>query len=175
MPRVLLVLALLAPTLASSQTCGGGLALPFARAKTAGADTTEWSPASTFYFDAAITSAVGDAPAPEHAPLDWFLERADRYEIHSDSLQPRFSGLLFPPDTMRVWTRCGFDLLRIAITDRWEDETMILDLYNVPAHVPLAPSRPIPFRSGRFALNLSGSLQTGPGHTFDVDQIVALE
>ena len=150
--------------------------LPLARADVTASGETVWPPASTFYFDAAITAvSEGEGAVPEHAPLGWFLARADRYEIESDSLRPRFSGLLFPPDTMRVWTRCGYDLLRVAITDRWEQATMTLDVYGVPAHVPIRPSRPIPFRPGRFVLDLQSALLPRPGYVFDVDRIVPPE
>lgn len=175
MLRSVLLLLLLVPGLAVAQTCGGALVLPLARSAAPG-DSAEWTPASTFYFDAAITAVSGEEH-PEAAPLDWFLARADRFEIDRDSLPSRHSGLLQPPDTMRVWTQCGYALLRFAITDRWERETMTLDLYDVPAHVPIRPSRPVPFRPGRWTLDVGDAITRGPypGLVFDVDRLVRRE
>lgn len=173
MRRLLLAVALLAPSLASSQTCGGALTLPLARAETTASGDTEWRAASTFYFDAAITAVEGDgSAAPEQAPLEWFDARETDYRITRDSLASPFSGLVQPPDTMSVWTQCGYTLLRLSITDRWTRETMTLDLYDVPAHVPLRPSRPVPFRPGRFVLPLRETvLSDRPGGVFDVDRL----
>lgn len=168
--RGLLCLCLLVPGLAAAQTCGGRLDLPLARAAS---DSSGWQPVSTFYFEAAITAVGAEGEHPEVAPLDWYLERADRFDIHRDSLRSRFSGLLQPPDTMRIWTRCGFGLLRVAVTDRWARETMTLDFYNVPAHVPLRPSRPIPFRPGRWILDVGAAWLRGS--VFDADLLVPAE
>ncbi|MEM1054460.1 MAG: hypothetical protein AAGI52_02960 [Bacteroidota bacterium] len=176
MPRLLLVLALLAPPLAASQTCGGALTLPLARFETTASGEQEWRAVSTFYFNAAIAAVEGEgSAAPEHAPLDWFLSRDTDYHVTRDSLSSPFSGLVQPPDTMRVWTQCGYVLLRLSITDRWARETMTLDLYDVPAHIPLRPSRPIPFHPGRFALNVREALNPEQRLGFDVDRIVQID
>ena len=176
MPRLAFAFALLAPSLAAGQTCGGALTLPLARAQTVASGEVEWRPVSTYYFEAAVAAVEGDgAAAPEHAPLDWFLAREADYEVTRDSLAARFSGLVLPPDTVRVWTRCGYALLRLTVTDNVARETMTLDLYSVPAHVGIRPTRPVPFRPGRYAVDVYDALGDDHRGGFDVDRLVRIE
>ena len=168
MRALLLVLALAVPV--GAQTCGGVLSIPLRRVHThtyTGTRVDTLVAASAARYDVTALAIEADAfPAPPDLrarPTPEALRAADPHlAVTIDSLGDPHDGRLFwPRDDLRTWTRCGFALLRYTLTIRTGEDpppVMVLDLYHVPAHVPIEAEEPLTVRPGRWSFDFADGL-----------------
>ena len=145
---------------ASAQTCGGALTLPLGEVQTRArggerADTLVVQAPdryrivgeAVFAERGAARVVVAGAPSP-----DSLRARHPALTTLRDTLASRWRGLFAPRRVVEVWTRCGLALLRFTVRDVYADAPMVLDLYNVPAHVGIDLA-PVEVRPGRWVLD----------------------
>jgi hypothetical protein len=165
------LLALVAPS--RGQTCGGALTLPLGRVYThtytgAAVDTlVAWAPRGVRALAIGHGSSrqqgvptVTGRPSPDS--LRAALPTLEGFEA---SFPQRFEGLFMPPDEIRTWTRCGYALLRYTVANpdgRREADWMVIDLYNVPAHVPVALGGRLPLAPGRWTFDFADGAPFAP-------------
>lgn len=154
MVRLLLTVALLAVSPAAAQTCGGSLRLEFSEAK------GRSSPRVLRARDLDVTAAyfLGDPNGlltADEARRDPAID-ADGTEALGAGARLSASGA-----AVRVRTGCGLALLHLRI--RRGQRTMTLDVYRAPDHVPTALDAPIPFRPGRYVLDLETARRVSEG------------
>ncbi len=175
MRRLALLVAIASLAPAASQTCGGSLSIPLQRLVT---HTYTGTPVDTLYSESAASYEVtalaitgggtghGRPPRIVGRPSPEALRAAHpELAVLTDSLGSPFDGLFSPHDDLRTWTRCGFALLRYTLTIHTgasPPPVMVLDLYNVPPHVPIEAEAPIIVRPGRWSFDFEDGLPLRP-------------
>jgi len=175
MRRLVLLLVLASAAPAVGQTCGGFVSIPLQRPVT---HTYTGTPVDTLYDTSAgsyaVTALAIGAPGSHHGgvppihgrPSPEALRAAHPgLAVWTASLGAPHDGLFWPRDDLRTWTRCGFALLRYTLTihtGETPSPVMTLDLYNVPAHVPIEAEAPIIVRPGRWSFDFEDGLPLRP-------------
>lgn len=158
--RLLSALLLLLAAPAAAQTCAGALDLPLAiEVGVEPALRTVPIPVSAmFSVEATLVTRRGvefHSEAQPLLPFDSLLAHPDRFEVRPVPVP--LHGPIRPADTLSIRTRCGYYLVRVAITRDNGGAPMVVDLYNVPPHIPLRLDAPLVVRPGRLRLDLGAS------------------
>ncbi len=152
MPRLLwLLLALTAAAPSQAQTCAGVLDLTFVDPTSSARPLPEVHIREVDVRAQFLTVPVpaGTHPAADDLPM----ARSRRAHL------PAYGDAYVSGTVLSLAPRCGTTLLHLVL--EYHHETMTLDLYHVPSHVPLAFDAPVPFRPGRFVFDFRATDRTG--------------
>ena len=141
--------ALLLSGAASAQTCSGVLRLSFSGSASVAAARPPVDLRSVGVRATFLTGSLPDGAFPTAAAALASGHVTTRATIHL----PAFARAYVPGSMLALSPECGTELLHLVV--EYRHETMTLDLYHVPNHVGVRFDGHVPFRAGRFVVDLA--------------------
>ena len=148
-PLSLAAAALLLSGAAAAQTCSGVLRLSFV--DPASADTAR-PPVNLRSVGVRATFLSGSLPDGAF-PTAAAALAAGHVTADATVHLPAYARAYVPGSVLALSPECGTELLSLVLT--YHGQTMTLDVYHVPNHVGVELDGDVPFRPGRFVLDLA--------------------
>lgn len=149
--RCLALLTLLAAVPSQAQTCSGVLNLTFVDPTTTARPRPEVHIQEVDVRAQFLTARIPAGTTPAASAVSAAQSRTAHLPAYGDAY---VNGTV-----LSLAPECGTSLLHLTLV--YHHQTMTLDLYHVPSHVPLAFDAPLPFRAGRFVFDFDAAERVG--------------